>query len=169
MSGISRTALHGDPDSAASDRAEPPIERHINPQHGRVAIAVAVTDVGQGRLAGALRSPRHGTGASRRRQSGACSNHSNRPTARSPADSEAPARSQHLQEAGRVEWAAGSASPIDRPAGSVFWFEVVLPYAAADFNDWSEKTVEGDRRSTGVHSGRILLAEDNDVTSRSRP
>jgi CheY-like chemotaxis protein/HPt (histidine-containing phosphotransfer) domain-containing protein len=47
--------------------------------------------------------------------------------------------------------------------GSVFWFEVVLPHAAPDYDDRGGKSAEGDLRSTAVHSGRILLAEDNDV------
>ena len=47
--------------------------------------------------------------------------------------------------------------------GSVFWFEVVLPHASADFDDRSGQSDGGDRRSNAVHSGRILLAEDNDV------
>jgi PAS domain S-box-containing protein len=63
-----------------------------------------------------------------------------------------------------VELMGGEIGIADRPGGgSVFWFEVVLPHAAPGFDDRSEKSAEGDRRSTAVHSGRILLAEDNDV------
>jgi PAS domain S-box-containing protein len=63
-----------------------------------------------------------------------------------------------------VELMGGEISVTDRAGGgSVFWFEVVLPHAAAGFDDRSEKSAEGNRRSAAVHSGRILLAEDNDV------
>jgi two-component system sensor histidine kinase/response regulator len=62
-----------------------------------------------------------------------------------------------------VELMGGEIGVTDRAGGgSVFWFEVVLPHAAADIDDRSEKTPEGGR-SAAVRSGRILLAEDNDV------
>jgi two-component system sensor histidine kinase/response regulator len=63
-----------------------------------------------------------------------------------------------------VELMGGEIGITDRAGGgSVFWFEVVLPHAAPGFDDRSETIAEGDDRSTQVHSGRILLAEDNDV------
>jgi PAS domain S-box-containing protein len=63
-----------------------------------------------------------------------------------------------------VELMGGEIGITDRAGGgSVFWFEVVLPHAAPGFDDRSEKSAEGHRRSTAVHYGRILLAEDNDV------
>jgi PAS domain S-box-containing protein len=63
-----------------------------------------------------------------------------------------------------VELMGGEIGITDRAGGgSVFWFEVVLPHAAPGFDDRSQKSLEPDRRSTAVHSGRILLAEDNDV------
>jgi PAS domain S-box-containing protein len=63
-----------------------------------------------------------------------------------------------------IELMGGEIGLTDRPGGgSVFWFEVVLPHAASDFDDPSGQNSAIDRRSTAVHSGRILLAEDNDV------
>ena len=162
MTAVSRTALHGDPTRLRQIALNLLSNAIKFTQRGDVAIGFAATDAVQGGSRVRCEVRDTGPGVSEEAKKRLF-----KPFQQ--ADGSIPRR---FGGAGLglsickklVELMGGEIGVADRPGGgSVFWFEVVLPHAAADFGDRSEEIDEGDLRSAAVHTGRILLAEDNDV------
>jgi PAS domain S-box-containing protein len=162
LTGISHTALHGDPTRLRQIVLNLLSNAIKFTQNGDVAIVVAATDAGQGgsRVRCEVRDTGPGVSEEARlRLFKPFQQADGSITRRFGGTGLGLSICKKL-----VDLMGGEIGVADRPGGgSVFWFEVVLPYAATDFGDQSEKAAEADRRSSAVRSGRILLAEDNDV------
>jgi PAS domain S-box-containing protein len=162
MTGISHMALHGDPTRLRQIMLNLLSNAIKFTQHGDVAIAVAATDGGQAGSRVRCEVRDTGPGVSKEAKRGLFK----------PFQQADASITRRFGGTGLglsickklVELMGGEIGVTDRPGGgSVFWFEVVLPHAAAGFDDGGRQNAEADRRSAAVRSGRILLAEDNDV------